>query len=57
MIEVEGLHNKALCFTEHLDEVSKAQIKLVCDQEVFRIVRSGSCRMSMPEKGVRSERR
>ncbi len=35
MIEVEGLHNKALCFTEHLDEVSKAQIKLVCDQEVF----------------------
>ena len=35
MIEVIGLFNKALCYTDQLDNISENQIKAVCDREEF----------------------
>ncbi len=35
MIEIQGLHNTALCYTPALEPAAKAQIKTVCDQEAF----------------------
>jgi len=35
MISVVGTHNTALCFTNTLDPVAQAQIKMVCDRPEF----------------------
>ena len=35
MIEIQGLHNTALCYTPALEPTAEMQIKTVCDQEAF----------------------
>ena len=35
MIEIQGLHNTALCYTPALDPKAAEQIRAVCDQEAF----------------------
>ncbi len=35
MIEIQGLHNTALCYTPALEPTAELQIKTVCDQEAF----------------------
>ena len=35
MIEIQGLHNTALCYTPSLEPTAELQIKTVCDQEAF----------------------
>ena len=35
MIEIQGLHNTALCYTPALEPAAAGQIKAVCDQEAF----------------------
>ena len=35
MIEIQGLHNSALCYTPALEPTAELQIKTVCDQEAF----------------------
>jgi RNA-splicing ligase RtcB len=35
MVTIEGSHNNAVCYASRLEEVTAAQIKLVCDQEEF----------------------
>lgn len=35
MIEIQGLHNTALCYTPALEPAAEMQIKTVCDQEAF----------------------
>ena len=35
MIEIQGLHNTALCYTPALEPTAALQIKTVCDQEAF----------------------
>jgi len=35
MIEIKGRFNTAKCFTDEMEEFAAAQIRLVCDQEVF----------------------
>ena len=35
MIEIKGKYNTAKCFTGELEEFAAAQIRQVCDQEVF----------------------
>lgn len=35
MIEIVGLYNMAVCYTDSLEETAAAQIKAVCDQSAF----------------------
>ena len=35
MIEIQGLHNTALCYTPALEATAAEQIRSVCDQEAF----------------------
>ena len=35
MIEIQGMHNTALCYTPALEPTAELQIKTVCDQEAF----------------------
>jgi len=35
MINIQGKHNNAICFTGHLEETAEKQIQTVCDQEAF----------------------
>ncbi|MBQ8595969.1 MAG: RtcB family protein [Oscillospiraceae bacterium] len=35
MIEINGLYNKAICYTPELEEFAEEQIKAVCDREEF----------------------
>lgn len=35
MLEVEGKHNTAICYTPQLEKVSEGQIRAVCDMECF----------------------
>ena len=35
MIEIQGKYNTAKCFTDEMEEFAAAQIRLVCDQEIF----------------------
>ena len=35
MIEIQGLHNTALCYTPSLEATAAEQIRAVCDQEAF----------------------
>lgn len=36
MIEIQGKNNTAKVFTEVMDDVSKEQIKTLCDQEFVK---------------------
>ena len=36
MVEVKGLYNTAICYTNKLEEAAKEQIKSVCDREEFK---------------------
>ena len=35
MIAIQGMHNTAICYTEHLDELAEKQIRAVCDRPEF----------------------
>jgi RNA-splicing ligase RtcB len=35
MIEIQGSHNTAICYTQQLEKAAAGQIKAVCDQEAF----------------------
>ncbi len=35
MVQIEGLHNTAVCYTPELEPAAAAQIKAVCDQDFF----------------------
>ena len=35
MIEIKGKHNTAVCYCQTLEDIAAAQIRTVCDQEVF----------------------
>jgi len=35
MLEIKGRYNTARCFTDEMEELAAAQIRLVCDQEAF----------------------
>jgi len=35
MIEIQGTHNKAVCYCETMEDVAERQIRRVCDQEGF----------------------
>lgn len=35
MLQIHGKHNTAVCFTDSLEETAAAQIKTLCDQDVF----------------------
>jgi RNA-splicing ligase RtcB len=35
MIEIQGSHNTAICYTPQLEKAAAGQIKAVCDQEAF----------------------
>lgn len=35
MIEIQGIHNTALCYTPALEPTAELQIRTVCDQEAF----------------------
>ncbi len=35
MIQIEGLHNTAVCYTSELEKTAAGQIKAVCDQAAF----------------------
>ena len=35
MIEIVGVYNTAVCYTDSLEETAAAQIKAVCDQSAF----------------------
>jgi RNA-splicing ligase RtcB len=35
MIQIRGLHNDAVCYTDEVEKTAAGQIKAVCDQEAF----------------------
>jgi len=36
MIEIKGIHNTALCFTNELEQTAYSQIEAVCNEEAFK---------------------
>ena len=35
MIEIIGTHNRAVCYTDALEETAREQLKAVCDLQAF----------------------
>ena len=54
MFEIKGKVTTAICYAKVIEDEAIEQIRRMCDYDLTR--GSGSCRMSMPEKAVRSER-
>lgn len=56
MLEIKGKVTTAICYANVIEDEAIEQVRRMCDYDLTKEARCGSCRMSMPEKAVRSGR-